>query len=45
MYENLKENLTRAILPLEKYIKTYDKFNDIVKLNIDDYIKSIETSD
>lgn len=39
MYENLKENLTRAVEPLQRYIKTYEKFMDIMKLNIDDYIK------
>lgn len=45
MYENLKENLTRAIEPLNEYLKTYDKYLNIAKLNIDDYTKSIETAD
>lgn len=45
MYENLKENLNRAVEPLDRYLKTYDKYMDIVKLNIDEYTKSIESAE
>jgi hypothetical protein len=45
MYENLKDNLNRAVEPLERYLRTYDKYLDIVKLNIDDYTKGIESAE
>ena len=30
MYENLKEKLEKAILPLSDYLKTFNKYRDIL---------------
>lgn len=42
MFEDLKQRLQKTIEPLTKYIKVFDSFKEVLKLNPDDYANKIE---
>lgn len=42
MFEELKQRLQKAIEPLQRYLKVFDQFKEVLKLNPDDYANKIE---
>ena len=45
MYELLENNLKEAVKPLEQYLKAFEEFLPILKLNADEYTRGIENEE
>jgi dynein heavy chain, axonemal len=42
LIEDVREKITASLTPLHEYIKTFDKFKDVLKMNPDDFVRNIE---
>jgi len=42
VYYKLKDIMEKAVQPLEEYLKVYDPYKDILKINPDQYIRDLE---
>lgn len=42
LIEDVREKVTHSLDPLHEYIKTFDKFKDVLKMNPDDFVRNIE---
>jgi hypothetical protein len=45
LYEKLRQDVEFALVPLEKFLRQFDNYREILKIKPDEYLKKVESEE